>query len=256
MTIRVALHHRTAYHYDRPITVSPQVVRLRPAPHCRTPITSYSLQIQPDQHFLNWQQDPYGNFLARLVFPEKTSQFVVEVDLVAEMTVINPFDFFLEPDANDFPFDYSAAAKTQLHPYLALETSSPKLQAFVAGAPRESIGTVNFRARGRQLRDSVGARSSDQRTNTDEKEWFVPRFGLAAGATGAASGAGRSVCVGLFDSVEAGCFAIRRAGGNGGGFHRSACLGRGLSAWCRVGRSRPDIRVAGGGRALATGGDS
>ncbi|MDB5337859.1 MAG: uncharacterized protein JWN70_3478 [Planctomycetaceae bacterium] len=144
MTIRVALHHRTAYHYDRPITVSPQVVRLRPAPHCRTPITSYSIKISPETHFLNWQQDPYGNFLARLVFPEKTSEFVVEVDVVAEMTVINPFDFFLEPDANDFPFEYSEAAKTQLHPYLALEKSSPKLDAFVAGAPHESVGTVNF----------------------------------------------------------------------------------------------------------------
>ena len=143
MTIRVALHHRTAYHYDRPITVSPQVVRLRPAPHCRTPITSYSLKVLPEQHFLNWQQDPYGNFLARLVLPEKTNKFVVEVDLIAELTVINPFDFFLEPEANDFPFEYSAAAKTQLHPYLALETS-PKLQAFVAGAPRKSVGTVNF----------------------------------------------------------------------------------------------------------------
>lgn len=144
MTIRVALHHRTEYHYDRPITVSPQVVRLRPAPHCRTPITSYSLKIQPETHFLNWQQDPYGNFLARLVFPEKTADFVVEVDVVAEMTVINPFDFFLEPEANDFPFEYSDAAKTQLHPYLALEKSSPKLDAFVAAAPRKSVGTVNF----------------------------------------------------------------------------------------------------------------
>lgn len=144
MTIRVALHHRTAYQYDRPITVSPQVVRLRPAPHCRTPVSSYSLQVLPEKHFLNWQQDPYGNFLARLVLPEKTKEFVVEVDLVADMTVINPFDFFLEPDANDFPFEYSDAAKTQLHPYLALDTSSPKLKTFVAGAPRKSVGTVNF----------------------------------------------------------------------------------------------------------------
>ncbi|MES2793439.1 MAG: transglutaminase family protein [Planctomycetota bacterium] len=142
MTIRVALHHRTAYQYDRPITVSPQVVRLRPAPHCRTPITSYSLKILPEQHFLNWQQDPYGNFLARIVVPEKTTQFVVEVDVIAELTVINPFDFFLEPEANDVPFQYSSAAQTQLQPYLALE-QSPKLQAFVAGAPRKSVGTVN-----------------------------------------------------------------------------------------------------------------
>lgn len=144
MTIRVALHHRTAYHYDRPVTLGPQVVRLRPAPHCRTPISSYSVNVLPAKQFLNWQQDPYGNFLARLVFPEKTTDFVVEVDLVAEMTVINPFDFFLEPEANEFPFEYSSASKADLQPYLALEQPSPELQQFVQAAPRTSTGTVNF----------------------------------------------------------------------------------------------------------------
>ncbi len=143
MTIRVALHHCTSYSYDRPVTLSPQVARLRPAPHCRTPITSYSFKVTPEEHFLNWQQDPYGNFLARLVFPEKTTKFVVEVDVVAEMTVINPFDFFLEPEANEVPFTYSDTSKAQLQPYLALE-SSALLAEFVAEAPRESPGTVNF----------------------------------------------------------------------------------------------------------------
>lgn len=144
MTIRVALHHRTAYYYDKPVVLSPQVARLRPAPHCRTPVTSYSFKVKPEQHFLNWQQDPYGNFLARLVFPERAREFVVDVDLIAEMTVINPFDFFLEPDANDFPFTYSEAAKVQLHPYLALEPNSPCLLEFVAAAPRKSPGTIDF----------------------------------------------------------------------------------------------------------------
>jgi len=106
MSIRVALNHRTSYHYDRPVTLSPQVVRLRPAAHCRTPILSYSLRVVPKQHFINWQQDPHGNFLARLVFPELTRQFEVEVDLVAELTVINPFDFFLDSAATEFPFAY------------------------------------------------------------------------------------------------------------------------------------------------------
>lgn len=94
--IRVSLNHKTIYNYDRKVELGPQVVRLRPAPHCRTNICSYSLNVVPDEHFLNWQQDPHCNYLARLVFQEPTDQLAVEVDLIAEMVVINPFDFFLE----------------------------------------------------------------------------------------------------------------------------------------------------------------
>src|SRR6478672_3143649 len=104
MPIHVALHHRSHYKYDRYVGHSPHVVRLRPAPHCRTPILSYSLKIEPKKHFLNWQQDPFGNYLARVVFPEKVKELVVEIDLVAEMAVYNPFDFFLEPGVEKFPF--------------------------------------------------------------------------------------------------------------------------------------------------------
>ena len=103
MTIRVALNHQTLYRYDRRITLGPQWVRLRPAPHCRTPIDSYSLRVSPKPHFVNWQQDPQGNYLARYVFPEPTKELRVEVDLVADMTVINPFDFFVEEAALALP---------------------------------------------------------------------------------------------------------------------------------------------------------
>src|ERR1700680_3655352 len=99
MAIRVALHHKTEYHYDRPVTLLPQVIRLRPAPHCRTPLLSYSLRVQPGTAFLSWQQDPYSNYLARGTFPEPSRVFSVEVDLVAEMVAINPFDFFVEASA-------------------------------------------------------------------------------------------------------------------------------------------------------------
>jgi uncharacterized protein (DUF2126 family)/transglutaminase-like putative cysteine protease len=141
MTIRVALHHKTTYTYDRLVSLSPQVIRLRPAPHCRTPILSYSLKVEPTKQFLNWQQDPYGNFLARLVFPEKTQRLSVEVDLVTDMTVINPFDFFLEPDATEFPFKYSPALITQLQPYLATEPLTPAMETFIQNAPRKSVTT-------------------------------------------------------------------------------------------------------------------
>ena len=104
MAIHVALSHTTRYRYDRPVSLSPHVVRLRPAPHCRTPVLSYSLKVEPRTQFFNWQQDPHGNYLARVVFLEKTRELTVDVDLVAELSVINPFDFFLESSAETFPF--------------------------------------------------------------------------------------------------------------------------------------------------------
>src|ERR1022692_5258388 len=118
MTIKVALHHKTRYVFDRPIGLSPHEVRLRPAAHARTPIESYSLTVKPAKHFLNWQQDPYGNWVARLVFPERASKLEFVVDLVADMTVINPFDFFVEPYAESFPFTYAPALAKELIPFL------------------------------------------------------------------------------------------------------------------------------------------
>ena len=132
MAIRVALNHKTSYRYPSPVWLSPQVLRLRPAPHCRTPVLSYSLTVKPKDYFINWQQDPYSNRLARLVFPHKTTEFSVEVDLIADLTVINPFDFFLDKYADNFPFQYDAVLQRELAPYLAIEPAGPKLDEFVA----------------------------------------------------------------------------------------------------------------------------
>jgi uncharacterized protein (DUF2126 family)/transglutaminase-like putative cysteine protease len=131
MTIKVALHHKTRYTYDRPVSLSPHEVRLRPASHCRTPIESYSLTVKPAKHFLNWQQDPYGNWVARLVFPEKTRELEITVDLVADMTVINPFDFFVDVSAEQFPFVYSSENARELAPYLELVPETPLLSAWI-----------------------------------------------------------------------------------------------------------------------------
>lgn len=128
MAIRVALNHRTHYRFDRPVSVSPHSVRLRPAVHSRTPIEAYSLKISPKQHFINWQQDPFGNFIARLVFPDPVKQLTFEVDLIADMTVINPFDFFLEEYADHYPFDYESQSTKELAPYFETETPGPLLQ--------------------------------------------------------------------------------------------------------------------------------
>jgi uncharacterized protein (DUF2126 family)/transglutaminase-like putative cysteine protease len=126
VSIHVALNHVTHYRYDRPVLLSPQVVRLRPAPHTRTPILSYSLRATPAEHFINWQQDPQANYLARIVFPEPTRELRIEIDLVAEMSVINPFDFFLEPEAEKIPFAYTFAQKHELFPYLVKLPVDPK----------------------------------------------------------------------------------------------------------------------------------
>jgi len=144
MAIHAALTHRTHYRYDRPVTLGPQLVRLRPAPHCRTHILSYALNIEPAGFFLNWQQDPFGNYLARVVFPEPVREFKVEVDVVAEMSVLNPFDFFVDPYADNYPFVYDEALKVELAPYLPPTADGPKLREFVAKIDVSKKNTVTF----------------------------------------------------------------------------------------------------------------
>ncbi|WP_029014208.1 DUF2126 domain-containing protein [Niveispirillum irakense] len=157
MGIHVALNHKTIYRYDRPVMLGPQVVRLRPAPHCRTPILSYSLKVTPKKHFLNWQQDPQSNWLARFVFPEKTTEFVLEVDLVADMAAINPFDFFLEPAAEKYPFTYEPLLAKDLKPFLEAETPGPLLAELLAGVDRSEQATVSFlMALNSRLQEMIG----------------------------------------------------------------------------------------------------
>ena len=144
MGIRVGLYHKTTYEYDRPVVLSPQTVRLRPAPHARTPVTGFTLRVEPADHFINWQQDPQGNFLARLVFPKPTKRFALEVDLVAELTVINPFDFFLEPYAEKCPFEYEEWEQRELEPYRKTVLAGPRMAAFLKEIDRTPTPSVDF----------------------------------------------------------------------------------------------------------------
>ncbi|MEM7507105.1 MAG: transglutaminase family protein [Pseudomonadota bacterium] len=144
MSINAAITHRTTYRYDRRISLGPQVIRLRPAPHSRTQILSFSQKITPEDHFINWQQDPFGNYLARIVFPEKVDHFEVTVDLVADMAAINPFDFFLEESAEQFPFSYAPDLAAELAPYRKIETQGGAFDALLAKIPRARQHSNDF----------------------------------------------------------------------------------------------------------------
>jgi uncharacterized protein (DUF2126 family)/transglutaminase-like putative cysteine protease len=144
VSIHVALNHVTHYRYDRAVSLGAQQVRLRPAPHCRTRILSYSLRVEPAEHFINWQQDPQSNYLARLVFPERTRELRVEVDLIAEMAVFNPFDFFLAPYAEHVPLQYESTEAVELAPYLVKAPASPLFAQYLERIARAKTRTIDF----------------------------------------------------------------------------------------------------------------
>ena len=212
MTLHVALTHRTAYHYDRVILMAPQVIRLRPAPHCRTPILSYSLNLEPKTHFINWQQDPFGNYCARVVLPEKTDRFVVTVDLVADMAVINPFDFFVADEAKEWPFAYEPVLKQELRPYLEPLPVGPRLKAFLADdRPQEARCTIDFLVDlNQRLAAEVALRASawSPACRRRRRRWSTGSgscrdMRLAAGADPAPPRPGRALRVGLPDPAQA-----------------------------------------------------
>jgi transglutaminase-like putative cysteine protease len=144
MSIKASIYHLTHYRYDRPVVLGPQIIRLRPAPHSRTRVLSHSLKVTPSDHFVNHQQDPYGNYLSRYVFPDPVTEFKVEVDLVADMTVYNPFDFFIEEEAETFPFTYPEDIRDDLKIYMQPEPMSPALEAYITGIDLTPVRTIDF----------------------------------------------------------------------------------------------------------------
>lgn len=144
MSLKVAISHRTKYKYDRAVSLSPHIIRLRPAPHSRTPIEAYSLKIKPENHFINWQQDPFGNYLARLVFPEKTTELSIDVEILADLITINPFDFFVDEYAAHYPFSYKEDLKKELAPYLEIEEDGKLLKEFMKKVNREKKSIIDF----------------------------------------------------------------------------------------------------------------
>ncbi len=198
MGIDVAIYHRTTYRFDRLVKLSPHIVRLRPAPHCRTPIKAYSLRVEPGDHFINWQQDPFGNYLARLVFPNPASWLSVEVELIADMTVINPFDFFLDDYAEKRGFAYGERLSRDLTPYLEVVEDGPRLRDWVAARRDLPERTIDFLVSlNRQLREDVdyairmepGVQDSDETLargigSCRDSAWLLVQvlrhFGLAA----------------------------------------------------------------------------
>lgn len=144
MSIKAAIYHLTHYKYDRPVVLQPQIIRLQPAPHSKTKVLSHSLRVSPNLHFVNTQQDPYGNFLTRFVFPEPVTELKIEVDLVADMTVYNPFDFFVEESAETWPFDYPEDIRADLAIYRQPEPLTPALSRFLDGIDKRPRNTVTF----------------------------------------------------------------------------------------------------------------
>lgn len=147
MALHVALTHCTTYRYDRPVSLGPHIVRLRPAPACRTPILAYSLRITPGRHFIKWQQDPFGNIMARIVVPDEAREFTTTVDLIADMAPFNPLDFFLDTGAATWPIAYEPVLARELGPYLETLPDTPLMREYAAAPHATSASCPRHRVR-------------------------------------------------------------------------------------------------------------
>ena len=246
--IRVALHHKSTYQYDRPVGLGPQVVRLRPAPHCRTPISAYALKVTPAEHYLNWQQDPHSNYLARLVFNGSTRAFDVEVNLIANMTVINPFDFFLEPSASAFPFTYESSLAKDLLPFFEPLPAGPALTSLLASVDRSVAPTNDFLVSLNQqiqkrveylIRLEPGVQTPEETLTLGsgscrDSAWLLVQV---LRHLGLASRFVSGYLIQLKPDVESLDGPSRR----GRGFHRPARLDRSFLARCRLDWFGPDL---------------
>ena len=257
VSVKVALTHRTTYDFARPVEVGPHVVRLRPAPHCRTPIEAYSLEVTPKDHFLNWQQDPFGNWMARLVFPEKVSTLEITVGLVADLMVINPFDFFIEEYAERFPFAYEPTLAADLAPYLRPVDDSDGHRGLARGAagaaggraPRRCSSSSDLNAAVHRdvaydVRMEPGVQTPDETLAPPDR--LVPGQRVAAGQPAPAVRPGRPVRLRLPGPARPGRLrhrGERRPDRADAGLHRPARLDRGLPPRRRVGRHGPDQRA-------------